>query len=37
MLLGRFLVGIGMGIGPAVAALYVAEVRDMFFLLTIEI
>ena len=27
MLLGRFLVGIGMGIGPPVAALYVAEVQ----------
>lgn len=26
MLLGRFLVGTGMGIGPPVAALYVAEV-----------
>lgn len=26
MLLGRFLVGTGMGLGPPVAALYVAEV-----------
>lgn len=28
MLTGRFLVGLGMGLGPAVAALYVAEVHD---------
>ena len=26
MLLGRFFVGIGMGIGPSVTALYVTEV-----------
>lgn len=29
MLLGRFLVGIGMGIGPSVTALYVTEVLDI--------
>ncbi|KAL5576466.1 hypothetical protein UlMin_018165 [Ulmus minor] len=30
MLLGRLLVGIGMGIGPAVAALYVSEISPAF-------
>jgi hypothetical protein len=30
MLLGRFLVGIGMGIGPSVTALYVTEVLDIY-------
>lgn len=30
MLTGRFLVGIGMGLGPAVAALYVAEVHEIY-------
>ncbi|XP_042496015.1 probable plastidic glucose transporter 2 isoform X2 [Macadamia integrifolia] len=30
MLLGRFLVGTGMGLGPAVASLYVAEVSPSF-------
>lgn len=30
MLLGRFLVGTGMGLGPSVAALYVAEVSPAF-------
>ncbi|KAL3511774.1 hypothetical protein ACH5RR_024491 [Cinchona calisaya] len=30
MLLGRLVVGIGMGLGPAVAALYVAEVSPAF-------
>ncbi|XP_010691357.2 probable plastidic glucose transporter 3 [Beta vulgaris subsp. vulgaris] len=30
MLTGRFLVGIGMGLGPAVAALYVAEVAPTY-------
>jgi len=29
MLLGRFLVGTGMGLGPSVAALYVAEVCEI--------
>jgi len=28
MLLGRFLVGTGMGLGPSIAALYVAEVQN---------
>lgn len=28
MLLGRLFVGTGMGLGPAVAALYVSEVRN---------
>lgn len=31
MLLGRFLVGIGMGIGPSVTALYVTEVLVVYF------
>ncbi|XP_074285335.1 putative plastidic glucose transporter 3 [Silene latifolia] len=30
MLLGRFLVGTGMGLGPAVAALYVAEISPAY-------
>ncbi|XP_058114197.1 probable plastidic glucose transporter 2 isoform X4 [Magnolia sinica] len=30
MLLGRFLVGTGMGLGPAIASLYVAEVSPSF-------
>ncbi|XP_057527289.1 probable plastidic glucose transporter 3 [Amaranthus tricolor] len=30
MLIGRFFVGIGMGLGPAVAALYVAEVSPTY-------
>lgn len=30
MLTGRFLVGIGMGLGPAVAALYGAEVHEIY-------
>lgn len=30
MLLGRFLVGTGMGLGPPVAALYVTEVSPAF-------
>ncbi|KAJ4957549.1 hypothetical protein NE237_024660 [Protea cynaroides] len=30
MLLGRFLVGTGMGLGPAVASLYVAEISPSF-------
>lgn len=29
MLLGRFFVGTGMGLGPPVAALYVSEVQTM--------
>lgn len=31
MLVGRFFVGIGMGIGPSVTALYVTEVLDIYF------
>ncbi|KAL8120195.1 putative plastidic glucose transporter 2 isoform X2 [Apium graveolens] len=30
MLLGRFLVGIGLGLGPAVAALYITEISPSF-------
>lgn len=30
MLLGRFFVGTGMGLGPPVAALYVAEVHTLY-------
>lgn len=31
MLFGRFLVGIGMGLGPPIASLYVAEVKILGF------
>lgn len=34
MLLGRLFVGTGMGIGPAVAALYVSEVWELIVMFT---
>lgn len=30
MLLGRFLVGTGLGVGPPVASLYITEVKQIF-------
>ena len=32
MLIGRFLVGAGMGLGPPVASLYVTEVQKLLYL-----
>lgn len=37
MLLGRFLVGLGMGVGPSVASLYVTEVCVIQLSGTLEI
>lgn len=37
MLIGRFLVGTGMGVGPPVASLYVTEVPELLFLVVYRV